>query len=638
MVESLDVESVLLISMPYADISIPSIQLSLLESYLKNKNIPTSSLHLYLFAAESYGLKNYSYLITSPNDPYVSQMIFTKHVFPNHWEKNKEKIKKYYTNNVISANPSEEQLTFEEYEERTDSFLINLFEGIQWDAFDIIGFSLNYGQFLPSLAVAKKIKQHHPNKKIVLGGSTVMDELGLNIINQFDYIDFIVNGEGERTLEALAKNKNSKIPGLITKNKNGIHQKQQYTCENCVNLNELPFLDFSSYYQQLSMSSNEIQQYAQLNNRIPIELSRGCWWNNCSFCNQSAYHAKYREKDIDRFIDELDYLSHKYNTLSFQIIGSVLPPKNLRKLCEKIISLEKDFDFIAEARADHLLQEDYFYLKKAGFNTIQTGIESFSKNYLLKMNKGTRIIDNIAALKYSKQYHIKNEYNIIINFPNEEPKDFSESMETISLFNQYLDPPRISPFIVSYKSPIYKKLDEFNIKRLVPKNIDCLMFPNDFLKKQSLYFYDFERKKEITFQKWDKLVDNWKKTRQEQQIKSIKSGQIIDDLSFYYVDGKTFIKIFDKRNLQDVQIFILDPNERAVFLFCSEIITFDELTQNISWLSEQEITQIVSDLVENKIIYGENNSFLALPICLQTYMGLNISPKIENEQQLALFQ
>ena len=37
-------------------------------------------------------------------------------------------------------------------------------------------------------------------------------------------------------------------------------------------------------------------------------------------------------------------------------------------------------------RADNLKREDYILLKKAGFNKIQTGIESFSNNYLKKIS------------------------------------------------------------------------------------------------------------------------------------------------------------------------------------------------------------------------------------------------------------
>ena len=41
-------ESVLLISMPFAEITIPSVQLAILEKYCKERNVIISSKHLYL--------------------------------------------------------------------------------------------------------------------------------------------------------------------------------------------------------------------------------------------------------------------------------------------------------------------------------------------------------------------------------------------------------------------------------------------------------------------------------------------------------------------------------------------------------------------------------------------------------------
>ena len=70
----------------------------------------------------------------------------------------------------------------------------------------------------------------------------------------------------------------------------------------------------------------------------------------------------------------------------------------------------KDFDFFAEARAGQMKSDDYALMKKAGFRNIQIGIESFSKSYLKKINKGARVIDNIAALKFCKEQGIINEY------------------------------------------------------------------------------------------------------------------------------------------------------------------------------------------------------------------------------------
>ena len=79
-------KSVLLVSMPYASLDIPSIQLSLLEGYLKEREITVESSHLYLKAADFYDINNYNYLIFPPNDSYTAQMVFSKYVFPDHWK------------------------------------------------------------------------------------------------------------------------------------------------------------------------------------------------------------------------------------------------------------------------------------------------------------------------------------------------------------------------------------------------------------------------------------------------------------------------------------------------------------------------------------------------------------------------
>ncbi|RLF58440.1 MAG: hypothetical protein DRN27_05450 [Thermoplasmata archaeon] len=634
MVQSLDKKSVLLLSMPFADTNIPSIQISLLESYLKNKDINVSSIHLYLIAANIYGLHNYSFLINPPNDPYASQMVYSKYVFPKHWESQINHFKEYFNTTIAHDDAIKQTFPFEKYVEKTDTFLNWITQNISWDNYDVIGFSLNYGQFLPSLAVAQKIKQQHPEKIIVFGGSTTMHDLGLKIIESFEYIDFIITGDGEDSLYELAinnKEQYSEIPGLIArKDGKGIIHKEN----TLIDLDSLPFLDFTSFYQTLSMTSQDIQQYFQLNGRLPIEISRGCWWNKCSFCNQKAYHSCYREKNIGRFIEELDLLSKTYKILSFQIIGSTLPLNNYQELCKKIITLNKDFSFIAETRADRLKNKDYYYLKKAGFQTIQTGIETFSQNYIKKMNKGTQIIDNIAALKFCKEYGITNEYNIIINFPNEESLDFKETVDTTSLFKQYLDPPRTSSFVVSYKSPIYNNLEKYNIKKLKHKRTDKIMFPEHILDKNFQFFYDFMKIQETPKNKWIELVNQWKEERERLEIQSTKTKKIIDNLIFYYIDGWNFIKIYDKRSLKDVNIYILNEIEREIFLLCNNIITLGELNNKLNIINENEIQSILTDLVDNNIIYHENDSYLSLPISLSNYLGIsNKQDKIEQIQE-----
>lgn len=625
-----DEKTVLLVSMPFAETSIPSIQLSLLESYLKERDINITTKHLYLKTAEFYGLDNYIYLINPPNDSYTAQMVFSKYLFPKHWEKNFDKFR-YFYENIIGNDDFLNKFPFEEYVEKSDKFFTWVFDQIDWNLFDIIGFTLNFGQFLPSLALVKKIKENYPEITIVLGGSTTINDLGRRILKTFDWLDFVVSGEGEESLFLLASDYNNykSIPGLIFRNNEDVIWNNNY---NFLDLNDLPYPDFRSYYQDLDMVSDEIKQYYSLYGRLPIELSRGCWWNKCTFCNQCAYQKKYREKNVERFIEELTFLSDTYKNLTFQIIGTTLPQHDFNNLCNQLIKLEKDFDFYIEARAGQLKSEDYSLLKKAGFNHIQTGIETFSSNYLKKINKGVKIIDNIAALKYCKENGIINIYNIIVNYPNEEPIDFEETEKTIKLFKQYLDPPQISKLLVGFGCPIYEHYEKFNIEKLEPKIIDTIMYPHEILKNNFFFFYQFKRKNVQNENNWKQLVTEWKTEQEQRAIEGLKRKTTLDQLVFYYIDGKNFLKIIDARKREKVMIYVLDQIERDIFLSCIDVISYKELQERFSNISENDLKNILNNFEETGIVFQEENQYLSLPLSYcKVYRGLK---KEKNENDL----
>ena len=620
----------ILVSMPFAETSIPSVQLALFDAYLKDRNVNITTKHLYLNAAEIYGLNNYNYLINSPNDSYIAQLAFSKYLFPIHWEKNLEKFRYYYENIITTDKKYKETLPFENYLSLTDKFYSYAIHPSNWEKFDIIGFTLNYGQFLPSLAIAKKIKEKYPKKIIVFGGSTTINELGKRVLNAFDWIDFIVSGEGEEALFLLSNEfeNYSTIPGLIYRKNNDIIWNKN---DNFIDINTLPYLDFKSYFQDLSIISDEVQQYYALFGRLPIELSRGCWWNNCTFCNISVYNKKYREKTVERFVEELNYLSETYKNLTFQVIGNTLPQNDYRKLCEKIISLGKDFNLYIEARAGQLKSDDYTLLKKAGFCNIQTGIEAFSSNYLKKINKGVKLIDNIAVLKYCKENSIYNNYNLIVNYPNEDHIDFLETIHNIEFIKDYIDPPQISQFVVGYDSPIYKNPDQFNIEKLEYKIIDTIMYPPEVLKNDFFFFNQFKRKKEIKENRWKSLVEDWKTIIENRGHEAVKRKTTIEKHVFYYIDGKTYLKIYDNRNHGNVMIYVLNSQEREIILACENIISLDTLKEKLSHISGNELNNMLKIFVEAGIIFKEEDLLLSLPLSYSKIIGSVTKEKIKDD-------
>lgn len=622
--------------MPFAGTNIPSIQLAILESYLNERDINIKTKNLYLKAAEIYGISNYNFLIHPPNDSYTAQMVFSRYVFPVHWANTEKNFREYFNKKILKNIESNKNFTFESYVQKTDIFYSWVLENVEWNNYDFIGFTLNYGQFLPSLAVAKKIKELNPEKKIVFGGSRTVSNLGMKVLETFDFVDFIVSGDGEEALYRLVSNYQDyePIPGLIYRMGEEAVWNES---DNHIDLNDLSIPSYDHFYEELRSSSVDVQQYFHYFGYLPVEISRGCWWNKCSFCNLNIQHQKYREKSVDKIVEEIQFLSDKYKILNFQFIGNTLPVKDYKDLFTKIIALGKDFNFVTEARADHLKSEDYILLKEAGFTTIQTGIESFSRNYLKKMNKGTRVIDNIAALKFCKENEIINRYNLIIDYPNEETIDFEETKKTIKIFKQYLESPQLCYLRVLYGSPIFCNPDQFNISRLEYTNIDKLMFPQEVLDNKICFIYSYKSKKDIDNNKWKQLVDNWKIEREMLKTDGIKSQNIIDQLIFYYVDGGNFIKIFDKRDLNNIKIYNLNKFERDVFLSCIDIVSIGEIKEKFSDILENDLNDILKTFEECDIVFKEDNCYLNLPLDYKICLGKhdkkisfqkNISPTI----------
>jgi ribosomal peptide maturation radical SAM protein 1 len=607
-------KSVLLVAMPFAGITIPSIQLPVLEGYCRERGITIETRHLYLKAAELYGLQNYHYLIYPPNDSYTAQMVFSKYVFPEHWRNNENRFREFF-NHRPGQKSQFTQFSFDEYVYRTDVLYQWILDHIDWQSYDLIGFTLNYGQLLPSLAIAKKIKKIAPEKKIVFGGSRTVDILGMNVLRAFEYVDFIVSGDGEDALFRLASDyENYKsIPRVMYKMGDEILWNRS---DVVVNLNTVPIPSHDQFYQELASTSVDVQRYYQYYGRLPVEISRGCWWNRCTFCNLNIQHQCYQEKSVNRIIQEIQFLSERYHMMDFQLIGNTLPKTEYRTLFEKLKNLGRDFSFFVEARAGQLTSDDYLFMKEAGFTMIQTGIESFSQNYLRKMNKGVRVIDNIAVLKFCKENGIKNNYNLLVRYPNEETVDFNETKKIVQMLKGYLDAPQLCELRVMHGSLIQRHPEQFNIERFEYTSIDRIMYPIEFLKKGFSFVYDFNRKISSMDHPWESLVEEWKKEREIFELEGFTQQTTIDRLVFYFVDGGSFIKIFDKRDQQNIRIVVLNELERAVFLACVDVVSLQQLQQRFENIPEFELIAMLQSFEQNGLVFVEDEYYLCLPLRL----------------------
>jgi hypothetical protein len=84
------------------------------------------------------------------------------------------------------------------------------------------------------------------------------------------------------------------------------------------------------------------------------------------------------------------------------------------------------------------------------------------------------------------------------------------------------------------------------------------MFPAEILENNLLFFYQFTRKQKNKENNWKQLIKDWENEYDKQSIEGIKRKTAIDQLVFYYIDGKNFLKIYDKRTGENIKIYVLD--------------------------------------------------------------------------------
>jgi hypothetical protein len=187
----------LLISMPFATLDAPSIQLGTLSGYLKNKGIPVDVHHAYVRCAEILDPDLYRVISYSMRD----EIFYPYFLYPENFQRYRYEITNYFTN-FVKNRPISLETVLAKLKLFNDELVVRL----DFSKYSLIGFSVTYDQLKPSIFLSRKIKQLYPDIPIVFGGAYCNGDLGSSLLKTFSEIDFIVSGEGEETLTALFKN------------------------------------------------------------------------------------------------------------------------------------------------------------------------------------------------------------------------------------------------------------------------------------------------------------------------------------------------------------------------------------------------------------------------------------------------
>ena len=212
---------------------------------------------------------------------------------------------------------------------------------------NVVGFTAMSFQYQMAMSLIKLTKSHFKDVKIFMGGYHVTGD-SENIVNTDDmnYIDFLINGEGElpfnELLKALSNGRDfSQVPGIsFRQNGNVYHNPRPAKLLEPEEI-KIPFRSARIYkkgFHMLGMPSDV------------IETSRGCVYT-CNFCSiRNMYGKSFRKFSIERIITDLED-SKRHGTEGIFITDDniTIDGKRLIELSEEIRRVKLNMTFAVQA-------------------------------------------------------------------------------------------------------------------------------------------------------------------------------------------------------------------------------------------------------------------------------------------------
>lgn len=290
------------------------------------------------------------------------------------------------------------------------------------DAFkpDLVGVSCVVANSHLAKKVLTVVKQHNPETYTVIGGHhpSLMPEDCYE-----SYIDFIVIGEGEMTLQELALvcengNRFDTVNGIVYQNKNGEFKKNPL--RPLANLDDLPL---PARYLTEKYRAKKLYYRASWRPTDSIISSRGCPFK-CKFCGLwKINQGQYRSRKSELVVDELERISDPY--VCFVDDNSLDHYQNASKTADLILDRGFKKTYELYGRANTIVQHPDLIekWKKAGMDLLLIGLESLDQDELKDMNKHISVATNQKAIEICHANDIEIVSYFVIN-PQFDKDDF----------------------------------------------------------------------------------------------------------------------------------------------------------------------------------------------------------------------
>jgi radical SAM superfamily enzyme YgiQ (UPF0313 family) len=298
-----------------------------------------------------------------------------------------------------------------------------------------VAFSLWRDTFIAEMDAAGRIKAKLPEVKVVVGGPH-LDLYATETMSRFEFVDYAVRGEGEKTfgdlLSSLSDNRSlEKVPGLFFRERGKIKSNEERT--PIQNLDEIPFpaidlIPLNKYHSIMAKNDRPIY----------ILTSRGCPFK-CAYCVDQQFGRLIRFHSSDYVINYIKWLVFELGVNEIHMYDDTFTVNKTRTLeiCSKIKEegLHR-IPWTIRTRVDTVDEEILDNLWSAGCYRIGYGIESGNQEVMDRMRRGTNLEQVKQVIRLTKKYPFEIVCNFMIGYLGESKATYKD---TINFANE-LDP------------------------------------------------------------------------------------------------------------------------------------------------------------------------------------------------------
>lgn len=456
-----------------------------------------------------------------------------------------------------------------------EAFLATQLTSIDWDEYDLVGFTSSCEQNLASLALARLVKRHHPCVIVAFGGANWESTMGVAQLTRFPFVDVAFLGEADEALPAtvmsVRRGAQDGLAGRLRQVDGIAYRDQGEVRVNVLSevrdMDRLATPDFTDYFEALSACGDT----PVADPHLWLQGSRGCWWaqsHPCHFCGLNGSRRRYRSKSPRRILAELRSVASSWPGRRVDLADTIVSPGFLDEVVPVLAREPLGVPLWLEVRPE-LTRAQVRAIAAAG-GEVQIGIESLSDRVLRLMGKGSRVLECLRLLKWCRDEGLRSCWNLLIGIPGEEDLDYRAMIRLLPALHCLTPPTVCMEMQLERFSPFHARAADYGLEEVRATEAYGTIYPwPDDALDEVAYTFDYRRERSLLRRALVRKL--------HEEVRAWQEGAGRVDLSYQRSDCGA--SVIETRTDAEDRVVLLDAMDALLYEACDDIGGFEDLVR-----------------------------------------------------------